>query len=149
MGNTTASLRATTVVPRTTKPTLRLWADMIRLEGLVKDAEGVSRMRRAATALYDAAMTGNTAALQIIGDRLDGKVATMPDENGQVSLSFVVRLPQQLDAEQWQNMVNPRPARIVDVSEEDAETHAHAQSASDPELADPPVADPLAVEPSA
>ena len=141
MGNTTASLRATTVVPRTTKPTLRLWADMIRMEGLVKDAEGVSRMRRAATALYDAAMTGNTAALQIIGDRLDGKVATMPDENGQVSLSFVVRLPQMLEPAEWQAMTASRPARIVDV--EDPETHAHAQSAGDLELA---AVEPLAVE---
>ena len=128
----TASLRATTVVPRTTKPTLRLWADMIRLEGLVKDAEGVSRMRRAATALYDAAIFDkNTAALAIIGDRLDGKVSTM-GEDGQVSLSFVVRLPQMLDAPAWEAMTASRPARIGDVSAVDS---ARAGSAGDPELA--------------
>ena len=136
----TASLRATTVVPRTTKPTLRLWADMIRMEGLVKDAEGVSRMRRAATALYDAAIyEKNTAALAIIGDRLDGKVSTMA-EDGQVSLSFVVRLPQMLEPAEWQAMTASRPARILDASAVDS---AQAGSASDPELA---AVEPLAVE---
>ena len=100
--------------------------------------------------LAQQALDGDVAAMREVIYCLDGKPGISGAEDGSTTISFVVRLPQQLDADEWQAMANPRPARIVDVSEEDAETHAHAQSASDPKLAAvEPVADPLAVEPSA
>ena len=92
-----------------TKPVLRLWQDAVRIEALsiMPDGTGRTKLRAAAEAMFEAAITDkNTAAMALIGDRLDGKVAVAPDENGQVSLSFVVRLPDTLNASEWQSMVS-------------------------------------------
>ena len=92
--------------------------------------------------LAQQALDGDVAAMREVIYCLDGKPGISGAEDGSTTISFVVRLPQQLDADEWQAMANPRPAaRIVDV--EDAGTHARAGSAGDLELA---AVEPLAVE---
>ena len=82
--------------------------------------------------LAQQALDGDVAAMREVIYCLDGKPGISGAEDGSTTISFVVRLPQQLDADEWQAMANPRPARIVDVSAVDS---AQAESASDPELA--------------
>lgn len=80
---------------------------MIRLEALSEMPDGKSKLRHAAQALFDAAINDkNTAALAIIGDRLDGKPKVDQSDDGQVSLSFVVRLPAQADPTEWAKTIN-------------------------------------------
>ena len=140
----TATLRATTTLP-STKPILRIFQDAMRAAVSRPGPDGRKRIFHIADALALKAMEGDVAAIREVADRLDGKAQVQPGDDGLLSLSFVVRLPHQLDADEWQNMVNPRPARILDASAVDS---AQAGSASDPELAvelaDPPIADPPA-----
>ena len=83
--------------------------------------------------LAQQALDGDVAAMREVIYCLDGKPGISGAEDGQVSLSFVVRLPQMLDAPAWEAMTASRPAaRIVDASAVDS---AQAGSASDPELA--------------
>ena len=150
MGQQTAFARATTRLPNT-KPILRQFQDAMRLAVNRPEPDGRKRIIHLAERLSDLAMAGDVAAMREVMYCLDGRPGISGADDGQVSLSFVVRLPQMLDAPAWEAMTASRPARIVDVK--DAETHAHAQSAGDLELAavEPLAvelaADPLAVEP--
>ena len=101
MGAPTAYARVEARLPRVAKPTLRLWADAIRLEALAELPDGRSKLRAAAQALFAKAIDGDTAALAIIGDRLDGKAKVDQDDDGKTTLSFVVRLPSQADPAEW------------------------------------------------
>ena len=112
MGAPTAYARVEARLPRVAKPTLRLWADAIRLEALAELPDGRSKLRAAAQALFAKAIDGDTAALAIIGDRLDGKAKVDQDDDGKTTLSFVVRLPSQADPAEWAKTITPVDQQI-------------------------------------
>jgi hypothetical protein len=66
---------------------------------------GRRRIEKLAERLVANALAGDTVALKEIADRLDGRVSGHTDAT--VAVSFVVRMPEALDAEAWARTVRP------------------------------------------
>ena len=94
-----------------TKPVLRIFQDAVRVAVNRIEPDGRKRIFHIADALARQAMAGDVAAIREVADRLDGKAAVAPNEDGTTNLTFVVRLPAQAEPTEWAKTIEHQAVR--------------------------------------
>ena len=87
---------------------------MLELSERVAGKGSPQKLRQLAKIVVAAALNGDMAAVREVSDRVDGKASAFGSD-AEIKTSFVVRLPPQLDALEWERLVSGRlPTALTD-----------------------------------